>query len=293
MENFEISDSFVGITQIWEVFFLPIVSTSIIILFLYILLGKQYIYDIYQKYKLIKVDNKYYRQKHIKMKRGCSNANKNNRVILLPLSEMSINVITWVRNPIIFIVVFLMVVYTIYKMINLCSSLYPIRYSISGEAMLLYFVPKEIITEIWTYFPEYTLLSLYQKINILGEECSYAKYTDYTNVHIFGSIFEMCSIFCVISLFLQKPNIKKYIKTLFLLWVSLFAIFLSFYLQFQKAGKVLEQKAYYVREQLILDNPSVADEYYTYQLAVEKVENEIRYRDSKIFYGAFGVRFEL
>ena len=26
MENFEISDSFVGITQIWEVFFLPILD---------------------------------------------------------------------------------------------------------------------------------------------------------------------------------------------------------------------------------------------------------------------------
>ncbi len=64
MENFEISDSFVGITQIWEVFFLPIVSVAIVFLFIYFLMGKQYISNIYLKYKIIKIDNKYYRQKN-------------------------------------------------------------------------------------------------------------------------------------------------------------------------------------------------------------------------------------
>lgn len=85
MENFEISDSLIEITKIWEAFFYPIVSTAVCFLFIYLLMGKQYIYSIYQKYKMIKIDNKYYRQKHIKIKK-LSNGSKKVRVILVPLS---------------------------------------------------------------------------------------------------------------------------------------------------------------------------------------------------------------
>lgn len=74
MENFEISDSLVGITKIWEAFFLPIVSAVIVFLFIYFIMGKKYIYHIYQKYKIIKIDNKYFWQKHIKIKKEfCKN----------------------------------------------------------------------------------------------------------------------------------------------------------------------------------------------------------------------------
>lgn len=33
MENFEISDSLIGITKIWEAFFYPIVSTAVCFLY--------------------------------------------------------------------------------------------------------------------------------------------------------------------------------------------------------------------------------------------------------------------
>lgn len=291
MENFEISDSFVGITQIWEVFFLPIVSVAIVFLFIYFLMGKQYISNIYLKYKIIKIDNKYYRQKRIKIKREHSNGNKGERVILLPLSEMSEKMVTAVQNPIVFIIFFLFSVYAIYKLINLCSLLYPIRYSYMGASMLLYSSPKEIVAEIWTYFPEYTLESLYQKISILGEESSYAKYVDYSAIHMFGSIFKLCSVLCIINFFLNKPKLKIYFKTVFLLLFCFFAIVLSFYFQFQKDTKVLEQKAYYVEKQLVLDDPLVPTDFEAYQLAIKKVENELRYVDNKVFYGSFGLDF--
>lgn len=289
MGNFEISDSLIGITKIWEAFFFPIVSTAIVLLFIYFLLGKQYIYCIYQKYKIKKIDNKYYRQKYIKIKKEYSNGNKNERVILVPLSEKSEKMIASVQNPIVSIIIFLLFAYTIYKIIIFFSSLYPIGYSFNGESMLLYSTPKEIVAEIWTYFPEYTLVSLYQKIDTLGEECSYAKYVDYSAIRMFGSIFKFCSVLCILNFFIQKPKIKVYFKTIFLLFVCLFAIMLSFYFQFQKHAKVLEQKAYYVEKQLVLDDPSVATDFNTYQIAIEKVENELRYIDNNIFYDSFHI----
>lgn len=60
---------FSNITQIWGVFFLPIVSMVLVLTFTFFLLGKQYIRRIYQKYKIIKIDNEYYRQKHVKTKK--------------------------------------------------------------------------------------------------------------------------------------------------------------------------------------------------------------------------------
>ena len=67
---------------------------------------------------------------------------------------------------------------------------------------------------------------------------------------------------------------------------------LSFYFQFQKHAKVLEQKAYYVEKELVLDDPSVATDFNTYQTAIRKVENEIRYIDNKIFYNSFHIHIE-
>lgn len=289
MENFLISDSFVNITQIWDVFILPIMSSTIVFLFLYFLVGKQCISNIYQKYKIIKIDNKYYRQKHVKIKKGQSN--KEERVILLPLSEMSEKMMTVIRNPVVFVMILLLLVYTIYKIINLCSSLYPIRYGYNGEALLLYSTSKGTIAEIWTYFPEYTLDSLYRKISIMGEESTYAKYADYSAIYIFGSISKLCSVLCIINFFLQKPKISIFLKSIFLFLVCLFAVVFSFYLHFQKDIKVLEQKAYYVEEQLVLEDPLVPTDFDAFQLAIEKVENELRYVDKKVFYGSFFLSF--
>nr|WP_300838081.1 hypothetical protein [uncultured Acetatifactor sp.] len=290
MENFEISDSLIGITKIWEAFFLPIVSAVIVFLFIYFLMGKQYIYHIYQKYKIIKIDNKYFRQKHIKIKKKYSvKRSKDKNIILIPLSERNEKIVTAFQNPVVFIIGILLLVYTIYKLMNLCSNLYPITFSFNGEAMLLYSTPKECVAEIWAYFPEYTLASLYHKISILGEECSYAKYADYSAIHVFGSISKFCSILCVINFFLHKPQFKTYIKTLFLLFSCLIAVVLSFYFQFQKNAKVLEQKAYYVEEQLVLDAPSVATDINAYRIAIGKVENELRYIDNSIFYDSFHI----
>lgn len=291
MDNFEISDSFVSITRIWEVFFWPIVSAMIASLFIYLLVGRQYIKNIYRKYRIIKIDNKHYRQKYIKIKREHSSGNNGEQVILLPFSEMNEKIISVFQSPIVFAMILLLFIYTIYKIINLCSLLYPLKYSFSGGAMLLYSTPKETIAEIWTYFPEYTLESLYQKISIMGEESSYAKYVDYSAIHMFGSISKFCSVLCIINLFIHKPKIRMYFKTVGLFLVCLCVIVLSFYLQFQKDAKVLEQKAYYVENQLVLDEPSVPTDFKEYQLAIKKVENELGYVDKDVFNGLFCLEF--
>lgn len=56
-------------------------------------------------------------------------------------------------------------------------------------------------------------------------------------------------------------------------------------------AKVLEQKAYYTEKQLVLDDPLVPTDFEVYQLAIEKVENELRYVDNQVFYGSFGLDF--
>lgn len=289
MENFEITN----ITQIWEVFFFPIINVASVFLFIYFLLGKQSICKMYQKYKLVRIDNKYYRQKHIKIKKEYTNIKKEESSIFLPLSQMSEKVIIGAQNPIVLVIFFLLFVYALYKAIILCSSLYPIKYSICGSSMLLYSTPKHTVAKIWTYFPEYSLESLYRKISILGEGSSYAKYADYRAIYMFGNISKFCSILCILRLFSNKPKFKIYLKTLFLLVICFFAIVLSFYFHFQKDTKVLEQKAYYVEQQLLLEDPSIPTDFYKFQSAIGKVENELQYCEHKIFYGSFGIDFVL
>ena len=95
---------------------------------------------------------------------------------------------------------------------------------------------------------------------------------------------------------LQEGAIKEDIDTLIMgfaeaeaVAMCLLGILLSYYLQFQKQSEVLEQRAYYVRSKLEMGNPAVETDYDNFQISYEKVENELRYIDDKIFYGAFGI----
>ena len=95
---------------------------------------------------------------------------------------------------------------------------------------------------------------------------------------------------------LQEGAIKEDIDTLIMgfteaeaVAMCLLGILLSYYLQFQKQSEVLEQRAYYVRSKLVMGNPAVETDYDNFQISYEKVENELRYIDDKIFYGAFGI----
>ena len=95
---------------------------------------------------------------------------------------------------------------------------------------------------------------------------------------------------------LQEGAIKEDIDTLIMgfteaeaVAMCLLGILLSYYLQFQKQSEVLEQRAYYVRSKLVMGNPAVETDYDNFQISYEKVENELRYIDDKIFCGAFGI----
>lgn len=95
---------------------------------------------------------------------------------------------------------------------------------------------------------------------------------------------------------LQEGAIKEDIDTLIMgfteaeaVAMCLLGILLSYYLQFQKQSEVLEQRAYYVRSKLVMGNPAVETDYDNFQISYEKVENELRYIEDKIFYGAFGI----
>ena len=175
------------------------------------------------------------------------------------------------------------------KLIMVCANLYPITYAYSGSNLLLYSTYKEHIAKIWIYFPNYTLEDLYEKINIMGAECSYAKYFDNSFCIMLGNIAKMCSIFCILDVFLQRSRVKKYLKTLFLLIICLGIIVLSYYIQFQKEAKVLQQKVYYVEQQLSLEDPSASCNWEKFQMAVKNVDNELRYVKNKKFYGSFSL----
>lgn len=289
MQNFEISHSLTDIAQIWEAFFDPIVSTIVVFMFAYFLLGKEYINKVYHNHKLIKIDGKYYKQKHIRIDKDNSKSNK--KVIVLPLSGMGEKFLAMLQNPIFFVIGMLLLVYTIYKIVNLFSSWYPITYSYSINDLVLYSVPKEKLAGIWMYFPDYSLELLYNKIDVWGNECSYAKYFDDSAVYMFCKLSEFCSVLCIVRLFFIKTKIKEFLKTLFLFLVCVGMVIFSFFLQFQSHVKVLEQKAYYVSEQLEEDDPLIVLDFDKYVLASEKVENELRHVENKVFYGAFSLEF--
>lgn len=208
MQNFEISHSLTDITQIWEAFFYPVVSAVVVFSFSYFLMGKEYFNKVYRNHKLIKIDDRYYRQRYIKIKKNNTRGDGGKKAIYVPVPGMEEKFVTVFQNPIFFIIGLL--VYSIYKVINLCSSIYPLTYGFNGETLLLYSVSPESIAEVWAYFPDYSLELLYRKINTLGTECSYAKYADYGAIYLFCKLSEFCSILCIVKLFLVKPKVKVF-----------------------------------------------------------------------------------
>lgn len=292
MQNFEISHSLTDITQIWEAFFYPVVSTIVVFAFSYFLMGKEYFNKIYRDYKFIKIDDRYYKQRHIKVSKNNKKCDNDKKTIYVPISGMEEKFVIVFQNPIFFIIGLLLLVYTVYKIINLCSSIYPLTYGFNGEALLLYSVFPESIAEVWTYFPDYSLELLYQKINTLGAECSYAKYADYGAIYMVCKLSEFCSLLCIVKLFLVKPKIKEIFKSGLCFLLCLCMVIFSHFLQFQKDVKVLQQKTYYVREQVELDDPLIIVDNDRYALALKKVENELQYVKHKVFYGAFILDFD-
>ena len=110
-----------NITQIWKTFFFPIVSMIFIFLFLILLVGKSGIVKIYQKYKIIKVDDKYYHPKRIKIKKNFRNTDPH-PVIFLPVSEIGQKTIIMIRKPAIIFTIVLVFAYAMYKLMMVCVS---------------------------------------------------------------------------------------------------------------------------------------------------------------------------
>lgn len=271
MNAFEVTE----IKQIWDIFFMPLMSTVSVFLFAYVLFGKECIHTMYEKYQFVKIDDVYYRKKYIKIKNDAEKARE--KFLLLPIRCISQKAITAVQNPVVFITCLFLVVYIVYRVVEFCSTIYPIRYSFTGENLLLYSTPKFTIAQIWTFFPDYTLNELYEKINIWGSECSYAEYMDYSVIHLFVSIFEFNSVLCMINMFIHKPKFSVYVRSLFMLIFCIGTIYCCFYLQFQKDASVLEQKAYYVNQQLGLEDPLKSKNTEAFDYAMERVENELSY----------------
>lgn len=282
MRNFEVVQGLSDFTKIWDVFLVPIISSGIICLFTYFLFGKEFFCDIYRKYGLVKISNKYYKQKYIKV-------GKEKRIILLPVSKILENIIPYLQNPIVIVAFLLMASYILYQIISIVSSFYLLKYFYTSSKMLLYSVSKGTLAEVWTYFPGDSIENLNIRINALGEECSYQKYTDYTGILLVGDVCKFCLLLCVVKFWINRKNIKEHLKTAILLFMCLSGIILSFYLQFQKQCDVLEQKTYYVRDKLVTDNSVAQIDMNKYQISYENIENELRYVDNKMFYGAFGI----
>ena len=80
---------------------------------------------------------------------------------------------------------------------------------------------------------------------------------------------------------------KKIVKKTYIICLGMIIFF--YYIQFQEEANVLRQKVYYVQQQLVLEKPSVLWNWEKFQIAVENVDNELRYVKDKRFYGAFSL----
>ena len=90
----------------------------------------------------------------------------------------------------------------------------------------------------------------------------------------------------------NKNKIKEYLEPIFLFIICIISIVVVYYVEFSQNVKVLEQKAYYVEKQLVLENPEKISEYQEFQIAIGRVENELLYVEDKVFYNAFSIKLE-
>ena len=121
---------FAGLTNIesiWEIFATPLISIFIIAAFTYFLFGKQYFSGIFQKYKFIKVDGKYYKQKHFSGNKHVFYRNKKEYTLLVPVSKIEEKIINIIQKPVVSISILLLFVYSVfnYKWANIefCTNL--------------------------------------------------------------------------------------------------------------------------------------------------------------------------
>lgn len=159
--------------------------------------------------------------------------------------------------------------------------------------MLLYSTPKQVIAEIWAYYPEYTIENLYNKINTWGSESNFSRNADFSAAIIMGNISKFCSIICLVNLFIQKPKFQTYIKTGVMFFICLLVVIFSFYLSFMIHADELEQKAYYVVQQVEVDQSFTHIEQCDFDLAYEKVETELRSVEKDSLIDNFRISFRI
>lgn len=181
---------------------------------MYVLLGNQYVRKIYRRYEFIRINDIVYRKKYLKRKNG----DRREMVIYIPISK---RVVSTFQNPIFLIILILLAFYAVYELINFFAVFYPIKYAYNGGRMLLYCTSKDLVRDIWRYFPQYSLELLYNKINILGESCPFVGCFDDNLLYMINNTLKFCSILCILNLGRKKIKMETYLKTVCLFFICL------------------------------------------------------------------------
>lgn len=297
------------IQSIWNNFFMPMVVAAAVLIMIFVLLGKDCIDGLYQRFKLIKADGKYYRQKHIrytiegptekepteeepteeetqkkKLKKKKAKKKKLEKTILIPIKEYEEVIIREIlKKPIIVFVFMMFIIYALYKASFALANVMPITYAYSDKNLLLSSVHEYTLANIWAHFPEDSLYQIYSRIIELGKDNYFMKNRNNNMMSIYLETISKVGMLLSVVFLLPFPlkREKKYLRSLLVFLCSFLILVGTYAAHFESDKLAVEQAAYAVEENLNLEH--------TDEITYEDVKNKLyevqkeKAYDSKFF----------
>ena len=140
------SDDLTNITQIWDVFFFPVLDSVLVYLFLCLLFGRENILR-FKEHLFPKPSKK---GKH--------------RLKAYQLSPDRLKTLT--KKPLSLLIVSLIICFTFYRLISHLSILFPIKIWYKPPVILLHCIDERELADVWSQYPNLTIDLLIDKISL-------------------------------------------------------------------------------------------------------------------------------
>ena len=192
--------------------------------------------------------------------------------------------ITLLRSPAYQVIALFIIVYALHEIIFFFSNFYPIDYFYEGSVTFLNSVDEATIVEIWSYYPDYELETLFAKIINDGQNASYVQYNDTRLLVNLCAVVQICSMSTPIWIIISawKSNWKMLFRSIICLIVSLFLLFGLYLAQFHNIQKIIKQSTYYVVSEMKFEGrPDV----FRMQIASDNLDSEKLWSHNETGFG--------
>ena len=183
-----------NITQIWDVFFFPVLNSVLTYFFLLLLLGRKNIL-LFKERIFPKKDGKYCVWTYQLSSEG---------KLIRSYSIINDNFIILLQKPLSLIVIFLIFCFAFDRLIGAFSNLFPVSTSYLPDIILLRRIDEKVLAEIWSQYPNLDLDLLIYKIQSTQEiNTEYSSLNIYIVVRFCGFISFFYLIICLLH-FISK-----------------------------------------------------------------------------------------